>query len=137
MAFPKGGTETILLAEDDEHLRKLSLIVLGQMGYTVITADNGEDAVAKFKQNKDRIQLLLFDIMMPKKSGRDAYDEIRKVMPTVPALFVSGYTPDMLREKSLIEEGAVMISKPMSPQALLKKVREVLDQGNCTNKQGK
>jgi len=71
--------------------------------------------------------LLLFDIMMPKKSGREAADEIRKVTPAVPALFVSGYSPDMLREKDMIEKNAVMISKPMSPLALLKKVREVLD----------
>jgi len=128
--YPKGGSETILLAEDDANLRSLSVVVLEQMGYTVIMASNGEEAVEKFKANKDRIQLLLFDIMMPKKSGREAYEEIRKVTPAVPALFVSGYSLDMLREKDLIEEGSVMISKPMSPQALLIKVREVLDRKN-------
>jgi two-component system cell cycle sensor histidine kinase/response regulator CckA len=124
---PKGGKETILLAEDDENLRKLTELVLGQTGYTVITANDGEEAVTKFIENKSRIQLLLFDIMMPKKSGREAYEEIRKEMPTVPVLFVSGYSSDMLREKSLAGEGAFIISKPMSPQVLLKKVREMLD----------
>ena len=125
--YPKGGTETILLAEDDVNLRELSVVVLEQMGYTVITASDGQDAVAKFMENKDRIQLLLFDMMMPKMNGRAAYEEIRKVMPTVPVLFASGYSPDMLREKDLIETGSAMIMKPMSPQALLKKVREMLD----------
>ena len=103
--YPKGGTETILLAEDDARLRKLTVLVLEQMGYTVITANDGEEAVTKFMENKDRIQLLLFDIIMPKKNGREAYDEIRKVMPTIPVLFASGYSPDMLREKALIDKG--------------------------------
>jgi PAS domain S-box-containing protein len=128
--YPKGGSETILLAEDDSNLRKLAVSILEQMGYTVITANDGEEAVTKFIENKGRIQLLLFDIMMPKKNGREAYDEIRKVMPNVPVLFASGYSPDMLREKALIEKGEAMIYKPMSPQDLLKKVREVLDRYN-------
>ena len=63
-------------------MRKLTVLVLEQMGYTVITANDGEEAVTKFMENKDRIQLLLFDIIMPKKNGREAYDEIRKVKPT-------------------------------------------------------
>jgi CheY-like chemotaxis protein len=125
--YPKGGTETILMAEDDPSLRKLTGLILEQGGYTLITANNGEEAVAKFMENKDRIQLLLLDVIMPKKSGRDAYDEIRKVMPKVPVLFASGYSPDMLHDKALIEKGVSMIYKPMSPQSLLKKVREVLD----------
>ncbi len=125
--YQKGGTGTILLAEDDVNMRNLNVVVLEQMGYTVIQANDGAEAVTKFMENKDRIQLLLFDIMMPKKSGREAYEEIRKVMPAVPVLFVSGYSLDMLREKDLIETGSAMIIKPMSPQALLKKVREMLD----------
>jgi len=125
--YPKGGTETILVAEDDPSLRKLTVLVLEQAGYTVITANDGEEAVTKCMENKDRIELLLFDIIMPKKSGREAYDEIRKVLPNVPVLFASGYAPDMLREKALIEDGAARVYKPISPQALLKKVRETLD----------
>jgi len=128
--YPKGGTETILLAEDDENLRKLTVIVLEQMGYTVITANDGEEAVTKFIENKNSIQLLIFDIIMPKKNGKEAYDEIRKVSPKVPVLFESGYSPDMLREKTLIEEGAAIIYKPMSPHILLKKIRELLDQSH-------
>jgi DNA-binding response OmpR family regulator len=125
--YPKGGAETILLAEDDASLRKLNTLVLEQRGYTVITANDGDEAIAKFMENKDRIQLLLFDIIMPKKNGREAYEEIRKVMPNVPVLFASGYSPDMLIEKGLVEGGMPIVYKPSSPLDLSKKVRELLD----------
>jgi CheY-like chemotaxis protein len=131
--YPKGGTETILVAEDDPSLRKLTVLVLEQMGYTVIIANDGEEAVTKCIENKDRIELLLFDIIMPKKSGKEAYDEIRKVMPNVPVLFASGYSPVMLQEKALIEDGAALVYKPLSPQTLLKKVRAMLDRKSETN----
>jgi PAS domain S-box-containing protein len=126
-APPAGGTETVLLAEDDPSLRKLTVYILEQAGYTVITANDGEEAVTKFRENKDRIQLLLFDMIMPKKGGKEAFDEIRTTDPAVPVLFASGYSPDMLRQKSLIENGAAVVFKPLSPQKLLEKVREVLD----------
>jgi len=125
--YPTGGTETILFAEDDPSLRKLSVFILEQAGYTVIAANDGEEAVTKFKDNKDRIQLLLFDMIMPKKSGKEAFDEIKKMDAGVPVLFASGYSPDMLRQKTLIEDGAAVVFKPLSPQDLLRKVREVLD----------
>jgi PAS domain S-box-containing protein len=122
-----GGTETVLVAEDDATLRTLTLLVLEQMGYTVIIANDGEEAVTKFKENKDRIQLLLFDIIMPKKSGIEAYREIRKMNPDVHVLFASGYSPDYLRVKELIDEGVDIIYKPISPMNLLKKVKEALN----------
>ncbi|NVN99140.1 MAG: response regulator [Geobacteraceae bacterium] len=134
--YPQGGTETILLAEDDPHLQPLSVLILEQMGYKVITASNGEEAVAKFMENRDKIQLLLLDIMMPKKSGREAADEIRMVDPTVPVIFISGYSSELLREKGLIEEDAAMINKPMTPNVLLKKVREILDKEWSSEKSG-
>jgi len=123
----KGGTETILLAEDDLTVRKLTVLVLQQMGYTVIIANDGAEAVTKFMENKDRIQLLLFDIIMPKMNGREAYEEIKKTKPDIPVLFASGYSPDMLRVKELVDDDAPLVYKPISPQNLLKKVREVLD----------
>jgi two-component system NtrC family sensor kinase len=125
--YSKGGTETILLAEDDPAVRKLTLLVLEQMGYTVIIANDGEEAITKFMENKDRIQLLLFDIIMPKMNGRAAYEEIKKTKPDIPVLFASGYSPDMLSEKALIEKGAAIVYKPSSPLELSKKVRDVLD----------
>ena len=122
-----GGTETILMAEDDESLLRLNHSVMKEYGYTVIEAVDGEDAVNKYRENKDRIQLLLFDLIMPKMNGSDAYDEIRKITPDIKVIFASGYSPDIVRQKVLLDEDAHLIYKPISPFALLKKVREVLD----------
>jgi signal transduction histidine kinase len=124
---PTGGTETILLAEDEALLRDLVKVVLTQFGYTVIEAEDGEDAVRQFTENRERIQLLLLDLIMPKKSGKDAYDEIRMMGGNVRAIFISGYLQDAIRKKGLLEEGCDLVMKPVSPQNLLRKIREVLD----------
>jgi len=109
-------------------VQKLTQRVLEESGYTIIVANDGEEAVRKFMENKDRIQLLLFDLMMPKKSGKEAADEIRNIKPDVRVLFASGYSPDMLRRRALLEDGTVtVVFKPLRPTDLLKKVRETLD----------
>ncbi|MBI5076419.1 MAG: response regulator [Nitrospirae bacterium] len=124
-----GGTETILVAEDEESLRKLNHSVLTQYGYTVIDAVDGVDAVNRFKEHKDSIQLLLFDLIMPKMNGSEAFDKIRKINPDIKVIFASGYSPDIVRQKVLLDEDAELIYKPISPFELLRKVREVLDKG--------
>lgn len=124
---PTGGTETILLAEDNAEVRKVTGTVLAQFGYRVIQAVDGEDAVNKFMGNKEAVQLLLLDIVMPKKSGKDTYDEIRRIRPGIKVLFTSGYMMDMAKNKEILEEGLDYISKPVLPTELLKKVREILD----------
>ncbi len=126
-AAPARGMETVLVAEDDESLRKLSRSILAEYGYTVIEAVDGEDAVKKFEENKDRIQLLLFDLIMPKMNGKEAFDEIRKIMPGMKVIFATGYAPDIVRQKASLEEGAHLIYKPLSPVKLLRKVRSVLN----------
>ncbi len=125
--LPIGGTETVLVAEDDKALRKLIKTVLGEFGYKVIDAVDGEDAVEKFMENKDRIDLLVFDVIMPKKNGKEAYEEIKKINPMVKALFTSGYTSNIIHKKGILEEGINFILKPVSPKELLRKVREILD----------
>jgi len=124
----RGGTETILLAEDDEAVRDITTTVLEGMGYTVIAAVDGVDAVAKYHAHRERIQLLLFDLIMPKKTGKEAFDEIRALSPGVKALFASGYAPDVVRQKVLLEEKLPLLFKPAAPSELLRKVRETLDQ---------
>jgi signal transduction histidine kinase/FixJ family two-component response regulator len=124
---PRGGTETILVAEDDDKIRQLSEIILTQNGYTVISARDGEDAVKKFIDHKDEIQLVIIDMIMPKKSGKEAYDEIKAVRPYVKVLFSSGYTGDRIDISSLGKEEFNFINKPVSPKDLLRKVRELLD----------
>jgi polar amino acid transport system substrate-binding protein len=123
---PKGGTETILIAEDDANVRGLIRNILEGFGYTVIEAVDGEDAVKRFKENKDRIQLLLFDLIMPKKNGKDAYEDIKGIRPNIRAIFISGYAKDIIQRFG-IEEGIEFITKPVLPTELLRKVREELD----------
>lgn len=124
---PRGGTETILLAEDDATVRELTRQVLEEFGYRVIEAANGVDAVSTFTDRVDEIQLLLCDLIMPKMNGREVLDEVRKLSPDIRSLFVSGYAADTLRQKGLMEEGMIVAMKPISPLELLRKVREVLD----------
>jgi PAS domain S-box-containing protein len=123
----QGGTETILVAEDDASLRKLSRIVLESYGYSVITAEDGEDAITKFMENKGKISLALIDMIMPKKNGKEVGEAIRKVSPDTKILFASGYTMDIINTRELTEAGFDFILKPVVPRDLLKKVREILD----------
>jgi PAS domain S-box-containing protein len=122
-----GGTETVLLAEDDTAVRELSKNILEEYGYTVVLAEDGEDAADKFKANPGSIDLLVLDVMMPKKSGKAVYDEARERKPGIKALFMSGYTANMIHKKGILEAGIEFITKPFSPNAFLRKVREVLD----------
>jgi two-component system NtrC family sensor kinase len=130
---PTGGTETILLAEDDQTVRDITVMTLENFGYQVITAVDGAEAVAKFKENRERLQLLLFDLIMPRKSGKEAYDEIRLLQPDIKIIFASGYDPDMLRQRALLELNVPMLYKPVPMALLLKTVRDVLD-GNGAKK---
>jgi CheY-like chemotaxis protein len=122
------GSATILLAEDDETLRTLSSSVLRECGYTVIEARDGEEAVQKFAERKEDIRLVILDVIMPKKSGKQAHDEIMLMQPAIKALFVSGYAPDIVRDKGMLEGGAEILLKPFSPQDLLKKAGEILNE---------
>jgi len=126
-ASPPGGTETILTAEDDAVIRKLCTTILTQFGYTVIEAVDGEDAVRKFMANHGKIHLLLFDLVMPRMNGKEAYDAIRKIEPRMKGIFASGYAPDMVRQKTDLDKNMPVLFKPLSPGELLCKVRSVLD----------
>ncbi|HAK59792.1 MAG TPA: hybrid sensor histidine kinase/response regulator [Nitrospiraceae bacterium] len=125
---PPGGTETILVGEDDAALRSLARTVLEDFGYTVIMAEDGEDAVRQFKEHAETIQLLLLDVIMPGKNGKEAYEEIRNVKPDVKVLFTSGYTADLIQKKGILDGDINLVYKPVSPTELLIKIREVLDQ---------
>ncbi len=123
----RGRGETVLIAEDDEPLRRLASSVLREFGYGVIEAIDGEDALEKLREEKDRVQLLLLDVIMPKKNGREVYEEARLLKPGIKVLFASGYTADIVNKKGILDEGQDFVSKPVSPGELLKKIREVLD----------
>jgi two-component system, cell cycle sensor histidine kinase and response regulator CckA len=125
--IPRGGTETILIAEDEPEVRKLITTFLLNFGYTIVEAENGEVAIQRFLEHRDKIRLLLFDVVMPKKDGKQAYDAIRRISPVIKVLFMSGYSASTVLKRGIAEEEPAFVLKPASPEVLLKKVREVLD----------
>jgi PAS domain S-box-containing protein len=121
-----GKGETILFAEDEPAVRESIKTIFEEFNYRIIVAVDGQDAVDKFLVHKDDIKLLVFDIVMPKKSGKKAFDEIREVKPGIKVVFTSGYAGDNIPEEEAEKEGIVFISKPLLPEKLLSKVRELL-----------
>lgn len=122
-----GGAETVLLAEDDEAVRRFAVTLLTDAGYNVIDAPDGEQAVKKFQEHGDEIKLLIFDVIMPRMNGKDAYEEIRKSRPDVKVLFMSGYAADVFEKKKSFGEGLTLMAKPIAPLEFLKTIRETLD----------
>lgn len=123
----KGGSETILIAEDNESVRKLTREVLSKAGYRVLEAGDGQKAIGLFSEHSHGIDLSILDVVMPNKNGREVYEEIAVIRPNAKVLFVSGYTADIIVDKGIQDESLEYLSKPVSPSLLLKKVREILD----------
>jgi CheY-like chemotaxis protein len=121
-----GGIETILLAEDDPDVRTLMEKILNSFGYNVILAEDGQDAVEKFTVNMGEVKLVLMDMIMPKKNGKEAADEIRQLKPGIQILFSSGYTADSIRNKTELSEPVELIMKPVKPMELISRVEELL-----------
>lgn len=124
---PRGGSEAILLAEDDGTVRGLVRGILEEAGYTIFEASNGQDAVRVYRENPDRIRLLVLDVVMPGKNGKETYEEIRRSTPDIKALFISGYAADIIHQKGILDTTLDFIVKPLSGDDLLRKVREILD----------
>lgn len=118
--------KTLLLADDNADIRTLFGDFLEGQGYKVIRAVDGEDAISKFTESKNMPDLLILDAVMPKKNGREVYDQIKKIRPGIKALFISGHTEDALSDMGLLAEGFSFISKPYLPGDLLAKVRRML-----------
>ncbi|MBI5189398.1 MAG: response regulator [Nitrospirae bacterium] len=125
-AIPRGH-ETILLAEDDGAIRKVFKELLEGFGYRVVVAKDGQDAIDTFREQADAIDLIVIDVIMPRRNGREVYEEVKAIRPGVKALFTSGYTKDIIHRQDVADEELDFISKPASASALLGKVREVLD----------
>ncbi len=123
----RGGHETILFAEDNPDIRNIAREILGMYGYTVLEAEDGEDAIEKFKEYQHLIDLLILDVVMPVKNGNEAYKEIKTMKRDIRTIFVSGYTGDIVLNKGIPGEAVDFVPKPISPNSLLMKVREVLD----------
>ncbi len=127
LAKIKKGTETVLVAEDDTQVRELIKEVLNGFGYTVLEAHDGESALKVFSEHKDNIQAIILDVIMPKMNGREIYNDIKKIRPDIKCLFTSGYDANIIHKKGILEENLPFISKPVSPEELLLKIRELLN----------
>lgn len=124
---PQKGTETVLLAEDHEGLRELGKETLDGLGYDVLVAADGTEAVALFKRNADKIDVLVLDVVMPGMSGPDAYQKMCAIRPSLAVVFATGYTAEAACLTSLIEKGASVLQKPYTTTSLSKAIRVALE----------
>jgi PAS domain S-box-containing protein len=120
------GSEVILLAEDDETTRSLYKKLLEEFGYIVIEAEDGLQALEKYRKHQDAINLVILDAIMPGMKGMEVYHEIRALTPDERVLFCSGYNADVLEEQGTLDRNLHFIAKPFVPKELLMKIREVL-----------
>jgi CheY-like chemotaxis protein len=122
-----GGSETILLVEDEESLRDLARETLELMGYSVLVAPHGGEALVVGERHEGTIDLLVTDVIMPHLSGPEVAEQLVRARPGLRVLYMSGYTGSALGHRRPLDPGAVLLEKPFSPDALTRKVREVLD----------
>ena len=124
---PLGGTETILLAEDDEPLRRLARQLLVKLGYRVLEAADPAAALALARAHPGDIHIVVSDVVMPGQSGLQLARQIAADRPLVKVLFMSGYTDEAIVRHGLLDPGSNFLQKPFTPAVLARKVREVLD----------
>jgi CheY-like chemotaxis protein len=121
------GTETILLAEDEEIVRKLAREVLETYGYHVLEAANGGAALLICERRTEPIHMLITDVVMPEMGGHELVDRLSRLRPEMKVLYMSGYTDYTIAHQGVLDEGVNYIQKPFAPNTLARKVREVLD----------
>jgi CheY-like chemotaxis protein len=125
-AMPQ-GTETVLVADDEPDIRNLVLDVLRPLGYHVLLAASGEEALTASDALKGPVDLLLTDVVMPGMDGKKLADELCSRRPDVKVIFMSGYTDDAIAHHGILDSGVILIQKPLTPGVLARKIREVLD----------
>jgi CheY-like chemotaxis protein len=122
-----GGSETILLTEDEESVRNMMEQTLKSYGYRVLVACDGEEAVDIFRRQGKEIAIAVLDVVMPKMGGKQAYDVMITMIPELKVLFLSGYSSNAIHDDFVLRPGLPFLQKPFGPEALARKVREVLD----------
>ncbi|MBI1749993.1 MAG: PAS domain S-box protein [Acidobacteria bacterium] len=123
----RGGKETILVAEDHDGIRRMVADMLRALGYNVLLANDGEEAVRLFEANRERIALALLDVVMPRLSGPDAYTRMTSLQPGLPVLFSTGYSSESALLSDMLQRGIGVLQKPYSPSILGRRIREILD----------
>jgi PAS domain S-box-containing protein len=121
------GTETILLVEDQDEVRRVALEILARHGYHVLAAQNAGEALLTCERHPRTIHLLLTDVIMPQMSGPELAERLAKVRPEMKVLYMSGYTDRAVIDHGILESGIAYVQKPLVPDALARRVREVLD----------
>ncbi len=121
-----GGSETVLLVEDEESVRQLVRETLEGKGYRVLEAENGEEGLAVASEHEEQIDLVITDVVMPELGGRELAQQLIKDRPRIKVLYLSGYTEDAIVNEGTIESGKAFLQKPFTLQSLARKVREVL-----------
>ncbi|MCA1792294.1 MAG: response regulator [Desulfobacteraceae bacterium] len=130
-----GGTETILLVEDEPTILRMTRMMLERKGYSVISAATPAEAVEKAKNHSGAIDLLMSDVVMPEMNGRDLAGQITALYPDIGLLFMSGYTADVIAHQGVLDDGVAFIQKPFSMADMTAKVRELLDMASDTAQQ--
>lgn len=125
-----GGTETLVLVEDEAMVRSLAERVLDRQGYRVHAYPHGEAALAGLERLKEPVQLLITDVVMPRMNGRELAERVRSQRPEIRVLYTSGYSEDTIAHHGVLESGIEFLAKPYTPRSLAEKVREVLDKPN-------
>lgn len=121
------GLEMILLAEDEDQVRRMTRGMLEMNGYRVLDATNGQEALSIFEQYTGQIDLVLTDAVMPKMSGRELVETLKGLNPKIKVLFMSGYTNDAIVRHGLLDQSIAFLEKPFTPDSLMRKLRDVLD----------
>jgi PAS domain S-box-containing protein len=121
------GRETVLLTEDEEQVRRMTRVILEMSGYQVLEAKSGDEALSIYKQHEGQIDLVMTDVVMPQMSGRELARNLETLHPGIKVLYMSGYTDDAIVRHGLLDQEIVFLQKPFTPDALTRKVREVLD----------
>jgi two-component system cell cycle sensor histidine kinase/response regulator CckA len=121
------GSETILVAEDEDGVRSLTREVLEKYGYRVLEAANGEEALKVAEQHEGPLHLLLSDVVMPRMGGPELAQALLAKRPSVKVLYMSGYTDHPMVRRGVVNAGVAFLQKPFTPTVLVSRVREVLE----------